>query len=288
MVVVEINGGLGNQMFQYALYLKFKSLGKDVCIDDEILVDKLNDNRALKVFDVFNLKYDLCSKSVSHKMADEDIRLLYRLRRKIFGRKSKDTFYAETDLENNYYPQVLSMDNVYLAGVWQCENYFSDIRDSIIKNYTFKYEDINRPSIKRIVARIADTNSVSIHLRKGDYVNNPGYDDICTLEYYEKAIAYIKECVDNPVFYVFSDDISFARNVFDVNNYVFVDEHKGITAHCDMYLMTKCKHNIIVDSSFSWWGAWLNQNDEKIVICPPVWNSKYICKNTPCSNWVKI
>ncbi|WP_051212665.1 alpha-1,2-fucosyltransferase [Butyrivibrio fibrisolvens] len=286
MIIVGLNGGLGNQMFQYALYLKLKSLGKEVFIDDEILVNKLNNVKALKIFDVFDLEYDLCDKKTRDKMADVSIDVLSRLRRKYFGKRSHaGTYYHEDDLDNNYHADVLSLDDKYLEGNWQSEKYFEDIREIILKNYSFNISDTK---LNNLCNEIGNCNSVSIHIRRGDYLGNSLYESICTETYYEKAIEYFKEHVNNPVFFIFSDDIEYAKKQYQGEEFVVIEGFYGNRSHYDMYLMSKCKYNIVANSSFSWWGAWLNVYSEKIVLCPEKWSTEYEFKYTPCDSWIKI
>ncbi len=286
MLIVELNGGLGNQMFQYALYLKLKALGKETFIDDEIIVNKLNNAKALKIFDVFELDYELCDKKTRNKMADVSISTFSRLRRKLFGkRKNVNTYYQETDLNNNYHEDVYNLDNFYLEGYWQSEKYFDDIRDDILKNYTFNICD---KEIDDILYKIENSNSVSIHIRRGDYVGNAWYENVCTKEYYDEAISYMRNHVVNPTFYIFSDDIDYVREQYQGKEFVVVEGFSGYKSHYDMYLMSKCKHNIVANSSFSWWGAWLNTNKDKIVACPQKWSTKAELKYTQCDTWIKI
>ena len=285
MVVIGVNGGLGNQMFQYALYLKFKTLGKEAYIDDEILVNKLNNVKALKVFDVFNLEYQKCEKRTVRMLADVSMDPISRIRRKIFGtRSSKDTLYEEK-LDDNFNNEIFDIDNKYLKGYWQSEKYFSDIKEEIVRNYTF---NISNDEVKEVLSKIESTNSISIHLRRGDYVGNSVYDSICNTTYYNRSIKYIREHVQNPIFFVFSDDPEYAKERYQGKEFVVIDTFSGNRSHYDMYLMTKCKHNIVANSSFSWWGAWLNNNEDKIVICPQKWSNRFELKNISSEKWVKI
>lgn len=116
-------------------------------------------------------------------------------------------------------------------------------------------------------------NSVSVHIRRGDYLlrKHSKIHGLCSLEYYLQAIQFIKSKSKDPVFYFFSDDIPWARENFCNPSYKFVDCNSGSNSCLDLYLMSQCKHNIIANSTFSWWGAWLNRNKEKIVVAPSVW-----------------
>ncbi len=285
MVIVGINGGLGNQMFQYALYLKLKALGKEVYIDDEILVSKLNNTKAQKIFDVFDLEYQICDKRTVIKFADVSMDPLSRVRRKLFGAKNRqNTLYKEI-LDGHCHNDVFSLENMYISGCWQSEKYFSDISDIIVENFAFK---IPQEEVNEVLAEIENTNSVSIHLRRGDYVGNSIYDNICNDDYYNRAIKYIKKHVDKPRFFIFSDDPQYAKEKYQGEEYIVVDSFCGNRSHYDMYLMTKCKYNVVANSSFSWWGAWLGQSEDKIVICPEKWANGDGSQHTPCETWVKM
>lgn len=273
-------------MFQYALFLKLRLLGKEVYLDDEIIVDKLNNTKALKIDDVFDLDYPLCSKRDRNRMADVSIDYASRIRRKILGKRlHTDTYYIEKDFDNNYDKEIYSLDNKYLDGFWQSEKYFEGIKEVVLGAYTF---NIDCNELKDYLPKISSTNSVSIHVRRGDYVNNSRYEGICTEEYYDNAIEYIKKHVDNPIFFIFSDDIEYVKNKYHGENYVIVEGFDNSKSHYDMFLMSKCKHNIIANSSFSWWGAWLNINSSKIVVCPERWSRAKSYKYTPCDSWIKI
>lgn len=288
MIIVGINGGLGNQMFQYALYLKLNSIGREVYLDDEILVNKLNDSKALKIFDVFDLDYQLCDRKTRESMADVGMDIFSRVRRKLFGKRDDDkTCFREVNLDDNYYPDLFEYDNKYISGCWQTEKYFADIKNEIIQHYSFNIND-NDAVVKDLVGQITTSNSVSLHIRRGDYLNNSLYEGVCTDEYYNNAITYIKQNVDNPIFYIFSDDVEYAKNRYHGDDFVIIDEFHEKRSHYDMYLMTQCKYNIVANSSFSWWGAWLNQNKDKIVVCPTKWSNQFEFRYTPCDSWVKI
>lgn len=151
---------------------------------------------------------------------------------------------------------------------------------------------------QKILEKITQTNSVSIHVRRGDYYNNESafkiHGNITTKKYYENALEFIKEKVKNPVFFVFSDEFEWVKkNLYFFSNYGevhIIDWNKGFDSYIDLQLMSNCKHNIIANSSFSWWAAWLNKNKNKIVISPKKWvnnineNKIDIIPN----NWIKI
>ena len=213
--------------------------------------------------------------------------LIDTIKKKILG--FRKTHYREVKLSFNEDIEnfIRSNENIYLEGYWQSEKYFERIKD-VIKN-EFVFEKFSEE--KNIFAsnKIYATNSVAIHVRRGDYVKNPLYSDICTLDYYKRAIKYITQHIDNPFFYIFSDDIHWCiENFNDLNQIEFIDWNNGKQSYRDMQLMSLCKHNIIANSTFSWWGAWLNKNPSKIVIAPKkILNSSNDAIDLITNSWIK-
>jgi hypothetical protein len=179
--------------------------------------------------------------------------------------------------------------NVYLDGFWQTEKYFKDVAEIIKKDFIPK-SPLSQ-SASEVLKKIEETNSISLHIRRGDYISDSKtnlFHGPCTLAYYEKAIEYILKKVDDPVFYIFSDDIEWAKKNLKAPNDVFVSQ-PNIKDFEEMFLMSKCKHNIIANSSFSWWGAWLNRYEKKIVVAPTPWfnaNEKLI--DLIPNSWIQI
>jgi len=186
-------------------------------------------------------------------------------------------------------------ENVFLRGFWQSEKYFLGHRKAILEEFSFKnsFSDENM----KIATRIQETTSISIHVRRGDYVSNPGACKTfasLNIDYYQQAIRKINVNATNMLLVFFSDDIDWVKkNIIgqlpNSYQYVIVNINKRSESYNDMHLMSLCKHNIIANSSFSWWGAWLNQNPEKKVVAPKRWF--LIDKNTidlyP-KDWIKI
>jgi hypothetical protein len=164
-------------------------------------------------------------------------------------------------------------DNVYLEGYWQSENYFKTIENAIKSEFTLK-EDPD-PQNALLSEKILGSNSVSIHIRRGDYVHNPvtfDYHGVCSLEYYHSAIDTIAKKISNPHFYIFSDDSLWVKQNLGINYpHTYVTHNQGLKDYMDLWLMKLCRHHIIANSSFSWWGAWLCSNPGKIVIAPKQW-----------------
>jgi hypothetical protein len=155
-------------------------------------------------------------------------------------------------------------------------------------DFEFKPLDAHNAKIAKLIESCL---SVSIHVRRGDYVGSE-YFDICGREYYLKAVSFITEKISinhKPTFFVFSDDIAWCKNIFLGDNFNFIDNNKAQYSYKDMQLMSLCKHNIIPNSSFGWWGAWLNRNNQKIVIAPQKWFGTYDCETDIIpDSWLKI
>lgn len=293
---VEIVGGLGNQMFQYAFYLKIKHFytNKETKIYTQRFSETL-DNNGFEIDRIFKVENNIEVKELS-SLIDDSLSLKDRIRRKLIG--FKKTFFLETVFKYN--PKVFKLhrrNNVYFRGLWQDELYFTDIRNQVLDTFNFRPFDKNSENYK-ISELIKSTNSISIHIRRGDYISNEKYlnilGNICTENYYNSAINYVLRNLKDVSFFVFSDDIEWVKSKYSfLMNHptTFINHNKGIDSYMDMQLMSYCKHNIIANSSFSWWGAWLNKNESKIVIAPEKWfkNNKRLENNhiVP-ESWMKF
>ncbi len=159
--------------------------------------------------------------------------------------------------------------NRYYWGYWQHIDYINQVEDLLRDNLIFPpIKDAENLHIQDLIQQ---HNSISLHVRRGDYLQEPLFKDICTEEYYQKSIKYMLETQESPLFIIFSNDISWCKAQFNDLNAIFVEHNSGINSFKDMQLMSKCKHHIIANSSFSWWGAWLNDSPDKIVISPRKW-----------------
>lgn len=278
MITVKLIGGLGNQMFQYAIGRHLAEKNRTaLSLDISTLLKRDEINYTPRNFElnVFNVKY---SKLINKPSSS-------------YFNKAYNKLFTSTinEKDHNYDSQVLSnKGNIYLNGFWQTEQYFKDIEEIIRKDFTFKATPnaININHIKNINA----VNSVSIHFRRGDYITNSSAVDfhgICEPEYYQNAINEIKNKVTNPHFFIFSDDVEWVQENFIIDNATIISNNTASDAFEDMRLMAACKHNIIANSSFSWWAAWLNNNPDKIVIAPKRWLKNIEIDIIPVS-WTKI
>jgi len=161
----------------------------------------------------------------------------------------------------------------YLSGYWQSEKYFLDAAPVIRADFTFKSPLVGSNMV--LAEQICKVNSVSLHVRRGDYASNPktmATHGLCSLDYYRAAIRYVSARVEQPEFFVFSDDVNWVNDNLKMDfPCQYVDNNCGADSYNDMHLMSLCRHQIIANSSFSWWGAWLNSNTDKIVIAPGKW-----------------
>lgn len=267
MIIIHVMGGLGNQLYQYALYEKLKTLGKTVKLDLYAYKDAEGEDRewrALELEWLDGLEYEVCTQAERTALLDNSMKLPDRLRRKLFGRKCR-----QINEDRAYMPEIFEMDDVYLYGFWGCERYYADITALLQEKIRFP-----KSADSRNVAAAADMEreqSVAIHIRRQDYLtvaDGKRYMGICTEKYYDAAIRYICERVERPVFYIFSDDTAYAGERFGAPNMRLVDWNSGRESLQDMALMSHCKHNICANSTFSIWGARLNKNPGKITIRP--------------------
>jgi len=278
MVITKLCGGLGNQMFQYATGLALAdrlntSIIPDISWFDEMKTNPYIITRRTYELDVFGIKARKFSRI-------ENISLLI----------SKPVIFEEHGYA--YQNKISTIaGNIILDGFWQNPKYFEKERRAILNAFKFPRETSSKNRL--LLSEINKSLSVSIHVRRGDYVSSEETKKIHglpPLEYYKRAAASIGKDFNNPRFFIFSDDISWCKQNLKINNdMVFVENNNGTKHYEDMRLMAACKHNILANSSFSWWGAWLNQNQAKLVYAPKKWSiSSTNASDILPSEWIKI
>lgn len=216
-------------------------------------------------------------------------RISYKLRKKgtPFGKK----YFREPHFQ--YTENILNIkSDAYLFGYWQSPKYFDAYRTILLHEFTpksklsakcYEYENL-----------IKACNSVSIHIRRGDYISNSeanSYHGTCPIPYYKEAVNLILSKVEDAHFFIFSDDLPWVKENFSfITDKTFIEEANSVHDFEEMYLMSKCSHNIIANSSFSWWGAWLNQNPDKTVIAPQKWFTDPSIDTTDLipENWIRL
>lgn len=286
MVAIELIGGLGNQMFQYAT-ARALALSRQ---EKLVLDNQLFTNYALHDYGLNHFNID-CSFLEKDKSVVEPLRILEKVKA-ILSRKKIYHPYIEQDLTYDKELFEFSHKNIFLKGYFQSEKYFIRFENQLRRD--FEIISPLKKETTEMLELINAENSVSLHIRRGDYVSNPEANAVhgtCDLNYYHKAIEIIKKEIENPVFFIFSDDIDWAKENLKINSIThFVDFNDASTNYEDLKLMSNCKHNIIANSSFSWWGAWLNSYKSKIVIAPSKWFKTDIhnCKDIIPESWLKI
>lgn len=298
MIVVKLQGGLGNQMFQYAFAKSIKKISGQ------------------KVY--FDLSFKQISKDTprqyalgSYKAADSilkadlnDLPLVFRhppgdLLKKVFGILIRKEWFNNgwkyiTDNKIDFSNiQELNQKNIYFDGYWPFEEFFRHIRTTLLSDFSLKNSS---SQFESMLQQIKSFNSASIHVRHGDYLSNSrtnAFHGICSPEYYQRAISLIQTRVPDPKFFIFTDDVDWAYNYFTKTGIAFeLISGKGFSDQEELILMSACHHQIIANSSFSWWGAWLNKNQERIVIAPAKWYAN--TNNLPSlqislpENWIRL
>jgi len=276
LIISSLNGGLGNQLFQYAAG---KSLALSNCTDHVLDISKYKDeafsNQTPRNLDILDF-------NISSKFAvDQD---LIKLRPSNFVlsrtlRSFKNKFLKKYYLD--WHPEIFSAgNNLYLDGYFQCEKYFIEIFQELRNEFTLRERYLL--SIAHILNEMRSGQpSISIHVRRGDYVNNLRIRhiyDICTLDYYVRATKELLRRYPNARLFLFSDDVNWVQSNMPIfKNVTLISDMKTISGENlrpsqEMFLMSQCDHHIIANSSFSWWGAYLNVSPSKLVIAPNLWN----------------
>ncbi len=275
-IIIKFTGGLGNQLFQFALLYYFYSLGINTIIDTSYY----NNSGVMKfslldAFEIPSMIVTDASKVLNNiiaKIVDSNESLNY-------------TIYRESTIYENSVKSadktLLNITAGYLKGTFQSYYYVEKCKNALLKE--LKYKPLPKELSNRISCYKTSYTLISMHIRRGDYLterNKRIYGNICTETYYNRAIEYIETYVNNALFLIFSDDIQYAKETYMGDKFIYMDKEntEEYKDWYDMCLMSQCKHNIIANSTFSWWGAMLNRNSDKIVIAPDKWvnDCKYL------------
>jgi hypothetical protein len=266
MITVYMNGGLGNQMFQFAAAYALSKKTKEKII---LNLSNYNINSRNFELNIFNLDKRKVLISYKRNILHKYIWKLVKFRLLFFF---KNVFFERYNFvfDSSFF-EISGNANVF--GYFQSEKYFNFIRKDILS--IFKFKRASDPNYLEVVKKIKASNSVSVHIRRGDYVLNKttnAFHGVLSIAYYKKAINHIKANVYKPKLFLFTDDPEWVGKNFNfLGRFDLIDINRGDLSYRDMELMSLCKHNIIANSSFSWWGAWLNLNQDKIVIAPKKW-----------------
>lgn len=290
MIIIQLAGGLGNQMFQYALYLQLKSMGKEVKIDDWTGFEQ--DAQREPALMPFGINYERVTGKELELMLDSSPYLWNKMRRKLFGRKKKAYFEAD----KRYHPEIMSWDDIYLEGYWQTEKYFSAVSGEVRKAYDadklLRYVrkengDDTGMLFERQLTQITSTESVSVHIRRGDYLlpeNQALFGGICTEAYYRDAMEQMKKEHPGCKFYLFTNDKQWIKEQIAENDDINIEDTEIVDVgeqsdYREFFLMSKCRHHILANSSFSWWASYLNKNQDKTVLVPDRWLNGWDCSD---------
>ena len=275
MIIINIIGGLGNQLFEYATG-KAVAMRLNVPLKIDLhplkYISTIDTIRHLEL-DNYNIDYTLSTDTdlkpfffnrKNNSFINRKFNVLYRAFHSAYLLKERLAFQYDSRIE-----KISS--NTYLSGYFQSYKYFDSIREVLLHEFSLK-EKMSDEN-EKLLEKIQSSNSVSIHFRRGDYVSNPhtkAHHGVCEKSFYVNAIRHITSRLENPAFFIFSDDLDYVKScgIMDGEKAHYVEGNNGAT---DLFLMRNCKHNIIANSSLSWWGAWLNENKHKIIIAPKKW-----------------
>ncbi len=278
MIIVRLRGGLGNQLFQYAAGKALAEYHRT-----ELLLDLYTYTRhPYRKYELskFNIEAREATRTEVRQFTGSNPIIRYLNKRENYLRCPK--IFVQPHY--HYYEDFFSLPaEIYLSGYWQSDKYFSSISAQLQKQFTPKQSlDERNATLKE---RIQSENSVAVHIRRGDYASTSFYSSffgVSSQSYYENAIEKMRREIENPVFYFFSDNIAWCKETFAGIKAEFVDYNQGDDAFKDLLLMTSCRHNIIANSTFSWWGAWLNNHANKKVIAPKEWfRTDFLAKKEP-------
>ncbi len=275
MIIVKLMGGLGNQMFQYAAGRSLSNrLGLPILMDHSFLETDPKGTYTPRRYEleIFEVKCKTAGsellKTIPSSPAFQNANFIQKL-----FKKSNFATFPENGF--NYHPEFENLNSpTYLSGFWQSEKYFSAIRTSLLQDFNLKVALSSAASINFEKIRGAE-HSVAVHVRRGDYVSSLSanqYHGLPAKDYYLKAINILSSQFPSIHFFFFSDDMNWTEANFNYENFHFI---KGLKNYEDLELMKHCHHIITANSSFSWWAAWLNTNEHKIVICPKNWFSNH-------------
>lgn len=290
MKIVIASGGLGNVMFQYAFA---KAIEKAFACHCAFFVADKNIQHGQYCLDkIFSIEKDRQLNILERSY----ITLLQKVSNACSRRiPNRALFFPRPTIRQRnflYEPTILqaSRPGAYYNGIWQGEAFFRPVINEIQTIFRFNEKLLNART-REFASWITRENTISIHIRRGDYLGSFYSKEAtvgCTKAYYDAAIQYFRERIERPKFVVFSDDIPFCRQLFGDSDFAFADFNSGDDSWQDMYLMHLCQHNIIANSTFSWWGAYLNANPTKKVIAPRLWWYGYDTSAVIPASWIKL
>lgn len=290
MIISILQGGLGNQMFQYAYGL---ACGKNN--NRKLMLCFINSAFAIQrdyELSIFNIKNNIISPEILSSKYNYRIGKYSRVLQKIFAQltKSPKHIFYQSNLQP-FIPNISNSTNLLiLDGYWQNENYFKPVHNLIRKQFIFKnFSDKKNLQIKK---RIISSNSIFLHVRRTDFLSGTRtkkVHNVIPIDYYQKAVILAQTRIKNLKFFIFSDDIEWVKSnmTYLPGDSEFINHNKGDNSYQDMHLMSLCKSAIIANSSFSWWGAWLG-DQKQVVYAPPKWTNKIHASDIVPKRWTVV
>lgn len=292
MIITQLYGGIGNQLFQYAAG---RALAEYHKTELKLDISKFKKYK-LRSYELhnFNISSTIARDNdlsiISFRHLPQPFRSIFNIINKIKPVGNRKLYkWVDMPFDKRFFT---ASDNTYLEGYWQSEKYFKDY-SGIIRD-EFKMLNPQKGRNLETAITIKNHNSVSIHVRRGDYLNNPESASLhhcLNRDYYDKCISIVQSKVNKPVFFVFSDNIDWCKQQFNMELPLnFIDNNCDGNNHEDIRLMSQCKHHIIANSTFSWWGAWLNDNKDKMVLAPKKWfkDISYSTDDLIPDDWIQV
>jgi len=295
MIIINISGGLGNQMFEYAAARRLSAIH-----NTELKLDLTGFKKQKHKFylDRFKTRLDFASKQEINSLVNISLLEMHpkipSMLQPIYEKFLKIRYKSFIAEKYFHFDETFlnASNNAYLLGYWQSEKYFADIA-SIIRN-EFKLRRALSKRSSEMLSGIINSQSISINVRRGDYVSDYSINKkhgVLDLSYYNRAISYLENKINKPHFYFFSDDMPWVKKNFRLDyptTYMDFNYPEGI--HEDLILTSSCRYNICANSTFSWWAAWLNNYREKIVIAPRRWfrDQSLITKDLLPQKWLRL
>lgn len=293
-VICCFRGGLGNQMFQYAAAQSLASELNCSLVADLRFYDIPSARERFRLTEAFNLSIIPATPN--------DLKAIFGFRSSVFFIRVMTKLNASFAFPSSFYFEKqfghdTGISNltppIYLYGYWQSEKYFARETESLVNAFSFRLPQNER--FFRFSNSIQNSESIAVHIRRGDYITDKRSERIFNIlspDFYKSAVKLFQARKNNCKFFIFSDDIGWVKqNCFFPSNSTFVEFDDSVSASVDMYLFSKCKHAIISNSTFSWWGAWLNRSAEKIVVAPKLWfspGSRLSCVDLIPASWIRI
>jgi hypothetical protein len=293
MDVIIIFNGLGNQMSQYAFYLQKKEISKTSRFLFSMKSQKIHNGYELD--SVFGITY-------SHSFFNKLLYLIFKalsyrkmpLISKPFSRVLNFLGFALIE-EGDHYdfkPEYLehSKGIKFYVGGWHSEKYFQGIREKVLRTFQFNLEKVGTENME-VLSRIKKTTSVSVHVRRGDFLDANNYNKfgaVCTLNYFVRAIEKMRSLIENPHFFFFTNDVEWVTNNFNQSDFEIININSAGNSWMDMFLISNCQHHINSNGSFSWWSSWLNAYENKIVIVPKNFMVDQYFEDIYPQDWIKL